>query len=271
MFYFFSKTLNYLLTPAGWLTTALLLAFLTKKPLRRRGLIGVGLGVFWLFSNPVLTNELALWWEYPVTNEITVVSTRQKASSPADSTPTVAVLLTGGMVNVSKDVPNGRFLLGREADRAGQVLYLYKTGAVRKILISGGSGSLPFGPKSASDEGQMVARFLMVAGVRPGDIVLENRSRNTHENALFSANMLRGQLRTDRCVLVTSASHMRRAVACFRKENVRATPFPGVFMGRRRSFGPGEYILPSEQTFADSYYLVREMVGYGAYWAMGYV
>ena len=271
MFYFFSKTLNYLLTPAGWLTAAMLLAFFSKNPLRRRWLIGVGLGIFWLFGNPVLTNELALWWEYPVPNEITSARTRQKAFLPADSTPTIAVLLTGGMINVSKDVPPGRFLLGREADRAGQALYLYRTGAVHKILISGGSGNLPFGPKSVSDEGRMTARFLMVAGVRSGDIVLENRSRNTHENALFSAKMLRDQFRTDRCVLVTSASHMRRAMACFQKENVRAVPFPGAFMGRRRSFGLGEYILPSEQPFADSYYLVREIVGYGVYWVMGYV
>ena len=271
MFYFFSKTLNYLLTPAGWLTAALLLAFLTKKPLRRRWLIGIALGVFWLFGNPLLTNELALWWEYPISNKITRTGARQNAFLPADSTPTVAVLLTGGMVNVSKDVPPGRFLLGREADRAGQALYLYRTGAVYKILISGGSGDLPFGSKPASDEGRMVARFLTVAGVRPGDIVLENRSRNTHENARFSVNMLRGRFHTDRCVLVTSASHMRRAVACFRKQNVRVVPFPGVFMSRRRSYGPGEYILPSEQSFADSYYLVREIVGYGVYWVMGYV
>lgn len=117
----------------------------------------------------------------------------------------------------------------------------------------------------------MAARFLIVAGVRPGDIVLENRSRNTHENARFSANMLRDQFHTDRCVLVTSASHMRRAVACFRNENVRVTPFAGGFLSRRRSFGLGEYILPNEQTFADSYYLIREMVGYAVYWVMGYV
>ena len=271
MFYFFSKTFNYLLTPAGWLTAALLLAFFSKKTVRRRRLIGVALGIFWLFGNPVLTNELALWWEYPVPNEITPASARQKAFLPADSTSTVAVLLTGGMINVSKDVPPGRFLLGREADRAGQALYLYKTGAVHKILISGGSGDLPFGPKGVSDEGQVVTRFLIVAGVRPGDIVLENKSRNTHENAGFSAKMLRDRFHTDQCVLVTSASHMRRAVACFRKEGVRVVPFPGVFMSRRRSFGLGEYVLPNEQSFADSYYLVREMVGYGVYRVMGYV
>jgi len=264
MFYFFSKTLNYLVTPAGWLFTALLLAFFTKNQVSRRRLIGVGLGIFWIFGNSVLTNELAIWWEYPVQPEIA-------APVPTDSTVAVAVVLTGGIVNTMKDVPEARFLLGRQADRAGQVLFLYKTGAVEKILISGGPGDLPFGRKNGQDEGQMTARFLVMSGVRPGDIVLESKSRNTHENAQFSARMLRHRLATSRCVLVTSASHMRRATACFRKENLLVTPFPGGFLSGRRSFEPGEYLLPNEQALADSYYLIREMVGYVVYWVVGYV
>ena len=259
MFYFFSKTLNYLLTPAGWLVVALLVAFFTKNPVRRRRLVGAGLAIFWFFGNSALMNELALRWEYP------------PAPLPADSTTTVAVLLTGGMTNPNKDVPDGRFLLGREADRAGQALYLYKTGAVRKILVSGGSGDLPFQRKAVSDEGQMTARFLTMAGVRPGDIVLEGKSRNTHENALFSARMLRDRFHTNRCLLVTSGFHMRRAMACFAKENVQTTPFPGSFISSRRVFEPGELILPHEQTFFDAYYLVKEMVGYVVYWVVGYV
>ena len=261
MFYFFSKTLNYLLTPAGWLFAALLLAFFTKKPVRRRQLTGVALGLFWLFGNPALTNELALLWEY------------KTAPVPADSTAIVAVVLTGGMVNLTKDLPADRFLLGREADRIGQVLHLYKIGAVQKILISGGSGEsgLPFERKSSRDEGQITARFLIVTGVRPGDVVLENKSRNTHENARFSARMLHDRFGTNRCVLITSATHMRRAAACFRRENVRITPFPGGFLSSRRSTEPGNYLLPHEQTFADSFYLIREMVGYVVYWVVGYV
>lgn len=259
MFYFFSKTLNYLLTPGSWLLTALLLAFFTKKPVRRRRLIGVALGIFWLFGNSALTNELALRWEYA------------PAPVPTDSAVAVAVVLTGGIINTLKDVPDARFLLGREGDRAGQALYLYQIGAVRKILISGGPGTLPFQRKGISDEGQMAARFLVWAGVRPADIILENKSRNTHENARFSARMLRDRFGTNRCVLVTSATHMRRAVACFRKENVQPTPFPAVFLSSRRSFEPGDYFLPHEQTFADSFYLIREIVGYVVYWIVGYL
>ncbi|AQG80752.1 YdcF family protein [Spirosoma montaniterrae] len=261
MFYFFSKTISYVLTPAGWLVMALCLALFTKNHTRRRRLIGAALGLFWLFGNSFLTNELALWWEYPPT------------AVPRDSVNRVAVVLTGGMTNAEKNTPDYRYLLDREADRAGQALYLYKTGAVQKILISGGMGSLPFRAKAINDEGQMTARFLRTAGVRADDLVLESQSRNTHENAVFSARMLRNRFPASqyRYVLVTSAWHMRRAVACFRKEGVAVTPFPGAFLSVRRSFAPGEWLFPNEQAFTDAYFLMREITGYITYWIAGYI
>lgn len=269
MFYFFSKTITYFLSPAGWLLISLVAAFFTKNARSRRRLIALSVGLFWLFGNAVLTNELALWWEYPIQPDM---------AARTDSTDRVAVLLTGAMSNSLKEVPVGagqkpgsRYLLGREADRAGQVLYLYKTGAIQKILISGGSEPVSFQPKNVSDEGHVVAQFLTVAGVRPGDIILENKSRNTHENALFSAPMLRQRFLTNQCVLVTSGWHMRRAMACFRKAGVQVTPFPSSFLSTRRSFLPGELLLPHEESFFNAYYLVRELVGYVTYKLVGYL
>ncbi|AKD53933.1 YdcF family protein [Spirosoma radiotolerans] len=270
MFYFFSKTITYLLTPAGWLITTLLLAFFTKKVHYRRRLIGLGLAIFWVFGNSFLMNELALWWEYPI---------QPNLAASTDSSNRIAVVLTGSLINSLKEVPASvptkygpsRFLLGREIDRAGQALFLYKTGVVQKILISGGNGDLPIQAKRASDEGEMTAQFLIVAGVNPNDIVLERKSLNTHENAQFTAQLLRQRFKTNQCVLVTSAWHMRRAVGCFQKEGIQVTPFAGSFLSRERSFLPGEWLLPHESAFFDSYYLIRELVGYLTYKLAGYI
>ncbi|RYC71953.1 YdcF family protein [Spirosoma sordidisoli] len=259
MFYFFSKVLSYFITPAGWLVALLVLALFTRSHRRRRWLAGGALAVFWLFGNTFLVNEFARWWEYgPV-------------AVPADTTTRIAVVLTGGMMDGMTPIPDRRFLLDREADRAGQALYLYKQGAVRTILISGGNGDLPFQPGIVSDEGQMTARFLETAGVRREDIILENKSKNTRENALFTARLLRKQFGTNRCVLVTSAWHMRRTVGCFRKAGVEVVPFPGSFMSHQRTFVPGEWLLPNAQAFQDAYYLVKEGVGYMAYRLVGYI
>lgn len=268
MFYFFSKTITYLLTPAGWLIGILALAFLTKNVRRHRQFVGLAFGVFFVLGNAVFTNQLALWWEYPI---------QATPLPPTDSIQRVAVLLTGGMINGMTEIPandanrTNRFILGPEADRAGQALYLYKTGAVRKILISGGAGNLPFQAQSVSNEGRIIARFLRVAGVRPDDIMLEQRSRNTHENAVFSAQVLLKMVKTNQCVLVTSAWHMRRAVDCFQKEGIRVQPFPAAFISEQPVYLPGDYLLPREEAFLDAYYLIRELVGYVTYWVMGYV
>ncbi|GAB4039604.1 YdcF family protein [Spirosoma gilvum] len=238
--------------------------------LLRRRLVGVALGVFWVFGNPFLMNELALWWEYPI-QKVPVATT--------DSTIRVAVVLTGGMMNGRKEIPDAKtdpthtlqFMLWREADRVAQALYLYKIGAVQKILISGGSGNLPFRATSVNDEGQMTARFLAIGGVRPGDIVLENKSRNTRENAVFTAQMLRQRFQQNECVLITSAWHMRRALACFQKAGVTVIPFPASFLTSKRSFAPGDWLLPREEEFFNAYYLTREIVGFVSYWAVGYI
>lgn len=270
MFYFFSKTITYFLTPAGWLVIALLVAFFTKNSLWRRRLVGIAFLVLWCCGNTFLINELARWWEYPI---------QADPAATADSSRRVAVLLTGGMINGMTEIPgqspskrtNKRFLLGPEADRAGQVLYLYKTGAVQKILISGGAGDLPFQTKHVNDEGHMTAQFLVLAGVKPADIVLENKSRNTRENAIFSAPLLHQRFHTNHCVLVTSAWHMRRAIGCFEKAHVAVTPFPSNFMSGKRSFAPGTWLLPNEEALVDAYHLIREMIGYATYAVVGYV
>lgn len=258
MFYFLSKTIAYLLSPAGWLLAALLTACLTKNTRWRRYGISVALGILLLTANPFLANELARWWE--------VAPQRL----PTDTTVRVAVVLTGGIVETDLPVSAQRPLLGPQADRAGQALVLYEKGIVTKILISGGPGDLLFQKQASADEGQQTARFLQLAGVRAGDIVREDKSRNTNENARFSANVLRQRFHTNRCILVTSAFHMRRAEACFRRQGLVPTVFPGGFMQRRRSWRLNDW-LPNEQTFQETGWLIREMIGYLTYWGAGYI
>ncbi|TAE31331.1 MAG: YdcF family protein [Cytophagales bacterium] len=262
MFYFFSKTLYYLLTPAGWLFFSLLGAIFLRNVRWRKRLLISSLVVFWLLGNGPLTNELMRVWEIE-SPTLPIVATT--------GSPRVAVVLTGNMINALHEPTPLRPVLGREADRAGQALWLYKTCRVQKIIISGGQGNMVILTPSAVDEGQMVRSFLETAGVRAGDIVLEPRSKNTYENARFSATVLREQFRTDACVVVTSAWHMRRAMACFQRQGLRVTPWPAAQLSERRAVAPGAYLLPNEKAFGDAQLLFREMVGYVTYWVAGYL
>ena len=267
MFYFLSKTLFYLFTPAGWVFFALLGAVFLRTPRWKRRFLISGLFLFWLLGNGPLVNEATRLWEVE-----TPVLFPELANQPLR----VAVVLTGGMINgLYKPAPI-RPVLSTEGDRAGQALWLYKTGRVQKIIISGGGptlrqGNLAFQTPGEADEGQMIRVFLETAGVPGTDVLLENKSKNTHENAQFTAQVLRQILPTSTCVLVTSAWHMRRAVACFQKQGLRVFPWPAAQLGERRSTAPGAYLLPNEKSFHNAQLLIREIVGYAMYWVAGYL
>lgn len=91
-----------------------------------------------------------------------------------------------------------------------------------RIVFSGGSGSL-FAPE---DRDADAARPLLAAlGVDGQRVVFEDRSRNTHENAVESFRLAR-PVSGETWLLVTSAFHMPRAIGCFRRAGWRVVAYP---------------------------------------------
>lgn len=88
---------------------------------------------------------------------------------------------------------------------------------------------------------------------------LEDESRNTAENADFSARMLLPQgIRT--VILVTSGFHLRRAITLFAQAGVEALPAPAPPSGPP---GPLDWrdFLPNAQSLMRSHYAVHEIGG----------
>jgi len=256
MFYTLSKTLDYLLSPAGGLTLLLVLAGgLRNARWRRRVLLALALSWF-VLGNEFLASELARAWE------------RGPVSLPASPRPRVGIVLTGGMMQT--DVPPfDRVILGESSDRMGQAFLLYRQGLIQKILISGGAD--PLDGRRVGNEGRLVAYFLAKAGVRPADILLENRSRNTEENARFTAAVVQRHFPAHDYVLITSAFHMRRAEGCFRRQGVAVRPWPTSFLAQQRRFTPGVLLLPTESALWRNARLFHEWFGYAVYAALGYL
>jgi uncharacterized SAM-binding protein YcdF (DUF218 family) len=75
----------------------------------------------------------------------------------------------------------------------------------------------------AGDRAHVLA--LLGPGLEPERVLVETRSRNTHENALFSAAAIPAKA-GGRWLLVTSASHMPRAVGAFRRQGLAVEPWP---------------------------------------------
>jgi len=91
-----------------------------------------------------------------------------------------------------------------------------------KLALVGGEGELfPVGLA----ESRATTGFVLEEGIPAARIIIEDRSRSTHENAVFAKELIRpgtGQ----NWVLVTSAFHMPRAVAVFRAVDWPVIPYP---------------------------------------------
>ena len=254
MLFLLSKVLDFVLLPTVWLLALLVTALLVRPPQRKRQLLLAATTLLLLSTNSALVNELLLAWERPAV-PLSALPARSDA----------AVLLTG-VTEVSKS-PHDRVYLGPGADRFTNALWLYRAGRVRCIIVSGGSGAVL---AKAHTEAADLATLLRLAGVPARAILLEQQSRNTHENALFTKRLLAAHPDIRSLVLVTSAFHQRRALGCFQKVGLNPIPFPAGFRTTDRSATPDYWLVPSPIALENLSLLLHELAGWLSYKALGY-
>ncbi len=96
------------------------------------------------------------------------------------------------------------------------------------------------------------------------------RSRNTHENALFTKQLLLTHPQWDTLVLVTSAFHERRALGCFEKVGLHPIAFPAGFRTTDRRITPDYWLQPDVGALERWGLLLHEITGWLTYKLMGY-
>lgn len=257
MFYFLSKTLDFLIMPIGLIFFLLVFAFFTKSRTKARWSVGAATLLLYVLCNTYLVNKTFSAWEYAPRNLADVQSGHA-----------IGIVLTGGMIkmpNLRSDHPG----LGNHADRFLQAYLLYKAGKVDKILISGATNLSRM--RLRQDDGQQAARLLRQWGVPGEDIILENSSRNTYENAVNTAEILKKRFPGKPCILITSAFHLRRAVGCFNKAGIQLDTFPADFYGEELIPTLRNCLRPDPETFGYAHLLWREWIGYLTYRVAGYI
>ena len=254
MFFILSKFFAFLFKPTGLIFIGLFSIWLNRhKKHVSKYIIATAL-LFYVFSNEFIVNELYLNYETPTISRSEI--------PPHD----VGIVLTGGLMNEEK-APVENLFLGSHADRFAQALLLYKENKIHKILISGGNLKLISRP--IKPEGKLAAEFLIKCGVNASDIILESESVNTYENAKFTAELLKLNYPNQQFLLISSASHLPRAIACFKKQNVSITPFGADYASKKRKFILINFI-PSVHAFVNAQALVHEWIGFLSYKLMGY-
>jgi uncharacterized SAM-binding protein YcdF (DUF218 family) len=168
---------------------------------------------------------------------------------------------------LSYDNSFDRLQFNRRNDRLMQAIELYKTGRIKKLFFTGGSGSLIY---PGNKESQMVKRFLTSIGIPDQDVIIEAESNNTYENAKFSKNILKNNFNGGKFLLITSAFHMRRAVACFNKQEIAVTPYSVDRYSGPRKFQFDHLFIPNAETLFNWDSLIHEVIGYLVYKVAGY-
>ena len=233
------------------LALALLNLWRKRRETRRRlVLLTIPVVGLVLLSTPVVSYFAlgTLEWQYSPSEEL-----------PADAE--AIVVLGGGYWPGEGESPRPE-LAPDSMYRCIHAARLYKSGKPRPVLVSGGMDpALASGPSCA----EVMRDFLLLLGVREADVVVEGRSLTTYENALECSKIL-DQRRLGKVVLVTEATHMARAVKCFRRQGVEVVPSPCRF--RALTF-PDRPFLPAPEAAHACRLVVHEWLGTLWYWAHG--
>ncbi len=198
-----------------------------------------------IYSNPWLANFIVGRMETPST-----------VTLPAHVNTGVVL---GGMLDTSR--PEIEFT--ESADRFIIGLLLLKQNSITRVVWSGGSGDIL---REDFVEAESLAETAQILGVPMDQMLLEVRSRNTYENARYTRELIQN---TDSIVLVTSAFHMTRAMACFEKQGFAVVPYPVDY--RQSQLTGWEAWMPSLDALQDWERINKETLGYVVYWLKGYL
>jgi len=209
------KLVTPFILPPGLFILALLLSgfFLIFWHRRKIGVFNLVIGsLFWIFCSAPFSNFLMSGLE-------------SKFQIPQNVKGDVIVLLGGGSIDNVPDfsgygIPTDR-MIGRIVTTVRLQKYLNIP-----IIVSGGKAN-----QNRSSGALIAKRFLIDLGVEEGQIVIEEKSRDTYENAKYTREIcLRNGYKNP--ILVTSASHLKRSLLSFRKIGIDIVPYPANFKSK---------------------------------------
>lgn len=252
MFFILSKILQFFLMPLVWFFIIVIISFFIKRKDIKNKLRLFAFILLLFFSNPFIQDEFMRWWEIKA---VKVSDIQQKYD--------YGIVLTG-MISYDNTYERINFL--RSSDRIFQAIDLYKQGIISNIFITGGSGMIF---DQHNKESEILKKYLLRIGIPQENIIIETESRNTYENALETGKMLKPD-GSKSYLLITSAFHLRRASACFKKQGFEFDVFATDRYAGNRKFQVNHLIVPKAETLLRWNILIKEMFGTIAYKIVGY-
>ena len=247
-----SKLFLLLLKPLTWIILIFLIGLISKNPKRKRRWLLTSFFMLLFFSNPFFFRILAKGYE----TKPAVLNENEKYQ---------AGIVLGGFVdyNVKKD----KAYFNEASDRFIETVLLYKTGHIGKIIVSAGNGYVV---KHDFQEALFVKDHLVQLGVPENDIFTDGLSRNTYQNATYTKKICDSLHLIGPFLLISSAMHLPRADALFKKQKLNVHPYPCDFIAQSvmNNFWE-DYLLPSSFTLREWDILIKEISGLIIYKILG--
>jgi uncharacterized SAM-binding protein YcdF (DUF218 family) len=253
MFFILSKTIGFTAVPSNLLVMI--------------GLVGIALlptrcaraGRRLLVASVILIAAIGV---LPVGNALILpLEERFPPWHPVQGTP-AGVIVLGGAIYPEISAARGQVSLDEAAERLTAAVELARQYPTARIVFSGGSANL----FSGLSEAEFAIRFFESLGLPRDRISVENRSRDTAENAVFTRRLIAPKS-GERWLLVTSAFHMPRAIGAFRQAGFAIEAYPVDY----QTAGWGDLwvfsSLTSGITKTDT--AIHEWLGLIVYWLTG--
>ncbi|WP_121970050.1 YdcF family protein [Leptolyngbya sp. BC1307] len=262
--FFLSKLLPLFVYPLGLSSLLLILGLVWLWPRPKRAAMAIASALLILFfsSNPIVSGKF--------------VSTLEWRYFPPDPVLTAdAIVVLGGATQPAL-APRPWVEVSEGGDRILYGARLYNQKKAPKLILSGGrvTWRVGGGPSEADD----MKAFALAMNVPESAIVLEGRSLNTRQNAVNVQKILKAQS-IDSVLLVTSAIHMPRAVAIFKKLGINVIPAPTDYLVPTESYGQAIAtvegrilsLLPEAEALSQFTRALKEYVGLVIYRLRGWV
>lgn len=260
MYYLASKLLTFLLHPFNWILALLLLSVMIKSGRFKKRIRAFSLVLFMIFGNRALINSVYRRIEPKPLLQETITASFE-----------YGVVLGGGFAGLNKRLPD-RIQFNDHINRLTEAMELMGSGKVDKLILSGGEGGLR---RDREAESLHSISFLREINWPDSAILTETTSRNTFENARNVKRILDslGSIAPGSkapILLITSALHMPRAAACFRRQGISFTPYPADYQ-QWEKVTLTQYFFPELRCFDEWQAIFREWVGMAVYRLKGYV
>ena len=252
---YIGKILWWLVSPASLLFTLLFLGVALACWPRTR-MLGIRLGAAMLAVFMIIgVLPVVDWVLRPLEEHV--------PQSPLPPHVDGIVVLGGSEQAVIAEARN-RPELNNAADRLVEFVGLARQYPQARLIYSG--GGIHWG-RTTLNEADIARRVFILLGLEPDRVEFDSQSRNTAENAQFSKALAQpkdGEV----WLLITSASHMPRALNAFQTVSWPVLPYPVDYRtGRRHGFSLDFRPLGNLLTLDGA---IREWVGLIAYRLLGH-